>query len=143
MDILKSCAVALAVTTLPHGACSATSSQHEDFIKHPWGEIDTQGLEALLKSRVPMTLVDARSDKWFDGILILGAQRLPSDAPEDVIKKTLPNKNQLVVVYCAGEVCDASKTLAKRLVDQGYKNVIDYHGGIHEWLANNKPIQKI
>ena len=143
MDILKSCAVALAVTTPLQGACAGTLTQQEDTIKHPWGEIDTQGLEAMLNAKVPMTLVDARADKWFDGILILGAQRLPSDAHEDVIRKILPNKNQLVVVYCAGEGCDASKNLAKRLVGQGYENVIDYHGGTKEWLASHKPIQKI
>ena len=142
MRILKSCAVALAISTLPHGASMATSAQHEEAVQH-WGQIDMQGLEELVNGKVPFSLVDARSDKWFDGTLIAGARRLPADASKETIEKTLPSKTELVVVYCGGEQCPASKTLAQRLADYGYKNIMDYHGGISEWKAQNKPIQKL
>lgn len=110
---------------------------------HQWGGIDTLGLEALLNADLSMTLVDARPDQWFDGMLIQGAERLPADATEHVMGKTLPHKNQLIVVYCAGEGCSSSHTLAKRLSDSGYENIIEYHGGIREWKALSKPIQTL
>ncbi len=143
MNILKSCAVALAVSTLPQGANAASPTPQEEATIHPWGVVDTQGLEALLGSKVPLRLVDARTDKWFDGTLIQGAERLPADASNEVIKKTLPNKQHLVVVYCFGESCPASKNLATRLVELGYSHVIDYHLGIQAWTAQQKPTQKI
>ena len=142
MRILKSCVVALAISTLPHGAGMATSAQHEEAIQH-WGQIDMEGLEGILNGKVPFSLVDARPDKLFDGTLIAGARRLPADTSAEMIEKSLPNKNQLVIVYCGGGKGPASKNLAQRLVEYGYTNVLDYHGGISEWKAQNKPIQKL
>ncbi len=122
-----------------------SSSQHfqEDISPAKWGVIDTLGLEALIKAKIPMTLVDARTDEWFDHTLIVSAQRLPLDASLDTLKKTLPHKDQLVVVYCAGEGCPTSKSLAKRLVEEGYTCLIDYHEGIQEWISHQNPIQKV
>ncbi len=106
------------------------------------GTIDMLGLEALMNAKTPMVLIDARTDKYFDGTMIPGAKRLSIESPEADIEKLLPEKNMLIVVYCAGVGCPASKMLASRLMKEGYKNVIDYHHGIREWKANNKPIEK-
>lgn len=137
------CAVAIAATFSPSLKGAVPSSAQEQISENQWGEIDAQALEELLQSNIPMILVDARSDKWFDGNLIQGAIRLPADAPDETIAQILPNKGQLVVVYCAGEGCPASKHLAKRLIELGYNNVVDYHHGIKEWMALNKPIQRV
>lgn len=106
------------------------------------GTIDMMGLEALINSQTPMVLIDARTNKYFDGTLILGAKRLHIESSQADIEKLLPEKNALIVVYCAGVGCPASKMLASRLIKEGYKNVIDYHHGIREWKAHNKPIEK-
>lgn len=143
MKLLKTCAIALAVATPVASQMSSVCGMHESAQQHPFGMIDAQGLEALLSSKTPLDLVDARTDKWFEGTLISGAKRLPSDASDSTIAEVLPNKEKLVVVYCGGEKCPASKDLAQRLVDAGYKHVIDYHGGIHEWQALNKPTQTL
>ncbi|MBN9343426.1 MAG: hypothetical protein BGO76_05290 [Caedibacter sp. 38-128] len=106
------------------------------------GTIDMLGLEALINAKTPLVLIDARTDKYFDGTLILGAKRLHVESSEADVAKLLPEKNTLIVVYCAGVSCPASKMMASRLIKEGYKNVIDYHHGIREWKANNKPIEK-
>jgi rhodanese-related sulfurtransferase len=107
------------------------------FFRHGWykdyGHIDAKGLKALMDTKTPMTILDARTDKWFKGVVIPGSKRLPSDYTLDQIKAALPHKNTLVIAYCAGEVCDASKNLVAKLVENGYTNVIDFHGGEHEW----------
>jgi rhodanese-related sulfurtransferase len=36
-------------------------------------------------------------------------------------------------VYCASRSCTASPTLAQKLVDIGFTNVVDFEGGIAEW----------
>jgi rhodanese-related sulfurtransferase len=142
MKILKSCAIALAISTLPYGVCAESSHQLEAVAAHQGGVIDTQGLETLLNSQTPFSLVDARSDQYFDGTLIMGAKRLPAESEKVTIEQSLPDKKKLVVVYCAGPQCPASKNLAKRLVELGYTNVVDYHGGMQEWIENNKPTQR-
>lgn len=143
MKTLKLLSLLLALTGPLHATTPETPSHHKESTQMSWGTIDTQGVEALINAKVPMTIVDARTDEWFDKTLIAGAHRLPMDATKEVIEKTLPVKKQLVIVYCAGKYCPASKNLAKRLVEEGYKNVIDYHGGIQEWTAHHKPTEKI
>src|SRR5262245_46366120 len=92
MDKLKSISIIFALGAIPELACAqATDHTHETRpLEEKWGEIDTQGLEALLNSKVPLTIVDARSDKYFDGTLIRGARRLPAGSPQDLIAKILP-----------------------------------------------------
>ncbi len=107
------------------------------------GTIDMLGLEALMNSKAPFVLIDARTDKYFDGTLIAGAKRLNVESSQADVEKLLPSKDALIVVYCAGVGCPASKMMAGRLIKEGYKNVIDYHHGIREWKANNKPIEKL
>jgi len=141
MQILKSCALVLAVSLLPYGVCAEFSSPQEETSRHQWREIDMQELETLLNSNTSFSLVDARSDKYFDGTLIRGAKRLPAESDQVTIESSLPNKNELIVVYCAGGKCPASKNLAKRLVGLGYTNVADYHGGMQDWIGNGKPTQ--
>jgi len=124
----------------------SNSSSHcslEDISPVKWGVIDTRGLEALIKAKTPMALVDARTNEWFDHTLIVSAERLPLDASSEALKKILPRKDQLVVVYCAGEGCPTSKSLAKRLVEEGYTCLIDYHEGIRGWISHQNPIQKM
>ncbi|MBN9412674.1 MAG: rhodanese-like domain-containing protein [Candidatus Paracaedimonas acanthamoebae] len=106
------------------------------------GTIDMLGLEALMKAKTPFVLIDARTDKYFDGTLISGATRLHIESTQEEIDNLLPEKNTLIVVYCAGVKCPASKMMASRLLKEGYKNIIDYHNGIREWKAHNKPIEK-
>lgn len=141
MKLLKTCAIALAVTMPFTTGGTMANSKHEASQQHKFGMINAQELEALMSSNTPMELVDARTDKYFDGTLISGARRLPADASDATIAEALPNKEMLIVIYCGGGKCPASKNLAQRLVDNGYTHVIDYHGGISEWKALNKPIQ--
>lgn len=126
---------------------SPVALQAEEKAKAPvesvvCGTIDMLGLEALMNSKIPMVLIDARTDKYFDGTMIPGAVRLSIESTPADVEKLLPEKETLIVVYCAGVGCPASKMLASRLMKEGYKNVIDYHHGIREWKANNKPIEK-
>jgi rhodanese-related sulfurtransferase len=116
------------------------ADSHEQLT--PCGSIDMLGLDALINSKTPMVLIDARTDKYFDGTMIAGAKRLNVESSQADVQKFLPEKNALIVVYCAGIGCPASKMMASRLIKEGYKNIIDYHHGIREWKTNNKPIQK-
>lgn len=130
---------AAALLCLSCPEAQATSAQTEQDVQVAFKAIDAQTLHQLIQSQTPMILVDARGDKYFDGVLIETAQRLPSDASDDLITQLLPNKDQQIVVYCAGEGCPASENLANRLAAAGYTQVYDYHGGIKEWMSLNNP----
>ena len=104
--------------------------------------INTEGLATLIQSKVQLKLFDARSGKYDDGQRIPGAQQLSPDADEAVITKAIPDKSALVVTYCAGLKCPASKALADRLKKLGYSNVIEYPQGIAGWLEAGKAVDK-
>ncbi|MEI6168098.1 MAG: rhodanese-like domain-containing protein [bacterium] len=104
--------------------------------------VNTEGLATLIQSKVPLKLFDARSGKYDDGQRIPGAQQLSADADEAVITTAIPDKSALVVTYCAGVKCPASKALADRLKKLGYSNVIEYPQGIAGWLEAGKAVDK-
>jgi rhodanese-related sulfurtransferase len=49
------------------------------------------------------------------------------------IEKTVPDKEEKVIVYCASFDCEASLKAAKKLDELGYTNVMDYEGGVKDW----------
>ncbi len=104
--------------------------------------VNTEGLATLIQSKVPLKIFDARSGKYDDGQRLPGAQQLSADADESVITKAIPDKATLVVTYCAGVKCPASKALADRLKKLGYANVIEYPQGIAGWLEAGKAVEK-
>ena len=96
----------------------------------------------MIQAKVALKIFDARSGKYDDGQRIPGAQQLSPDADEAVIAKAIPGKDELVVTYCAGVKCPASKALADRLKKLGYSNVIEYPQGIAGWLEAGKAVDK-
>lgn len=102
-------------------------------------KINAKALHKLITSKKQMILLDARGDKYFDGVLIETAQRLSSDAPDEKIAEMLPKKDEKIIVYCGGGECPASHDLAKRLVAAGYTQVYDYPGGIKDWTKRKLP----
>jgi len=83
------------------------------------------------------TLLDVREkDEWDQGHLT-NAIFLPRGFLEVKAEKTLPDKNQPIVVYCAGGV--RSALAAKSLQELGYRDVVSMIGGFNEWKNNGLP----
>jgi len=82
-------------------------------------------------------LLDVReSDEWEQGHLDQ-AVFLPRGFLEVKADKLLPDRQQPVVVYCAGGV--RSALAAKTLQDLGYSRVYSMRGGFGEWKNNGLP----
>lgn len=107
--------------------------------------ISTLGLKVLMDAQVPMTILDARSGgKWDDGRRIPGAKGLNSKATADDAASVIKSKDDLVVTYCVSVNCPASKLLADRLRQLGYKHVIEDAEGIYGWAdANGLPVDQV
>jgi len=141
INMYRKLAVAAVFFAPAMDVCSAAPAATEVVVKTTYGHIDAKGLKALMDTGTPMAIFDARTDKWFKGKVIPGAQRLPSDSTKDKIELAIPNKKTLIIAYCAGEMCDASKNLVAKLVENGYANVIDFHGGEREWKEQGYAIE--
>jgi len=125
------CAVASDVKVQAKGACCAEQA----------GVINTAGVAALLNSKTTVVVLDARSGKFDDGKRLPGAKSLNAQSTDEAIKSLLPDKNALVVTYCAGLKCPASKMLADKLRKAGYANVVEYSEGIEGWLKAGNAVE--
>lgn len=104
--------------------------------------IDIEQMQDLITSVPNLTIVDARSAKYYNGVRIKGALWLPCEALTEEIEARLPDRNSPVVVYCWSRQCPASGYLAERLSDLGYVNLYEYPEGLKEWITKGLPTEK-
>ena len=75
-------------------------------------------------------ILDARTKEEFDEGHIEGAILIPEYKVSTRAEKELPDKDQLILVYCRSG--RRSKIASQALVDLGYSNVKEF-GGIIDW----------
>lgn len=91
-------------------------------------EIDTQEASKLGKGWL---FLDVRESEEFEQGTIENSLFLPRGNLEVQIEGRVPDKDQKIVVFCAGGA--RSALAAKTLQDMGYNNVISMAGGFNRW----------
>ena len=86
--------------------------------------------KALMDSESGYIIIDARTQEEYDDGHIHGAILIPEYEIADRAEKELPDKNQLILVYCRSG--RRSKIAAEELIKLGYTNVKEF-GGIIDW----------
>ena len=86
--------------------------------------------KALMDSESGYIIIDARTQSEYDEGHIPGAILIPEYEISARAEKELPDKDQLILVYCRSG--RRSKIAAEELVKLGYTNVKDF-GGIIDW----------
>ena len=86
--------------------------------------------KALMDSESGYIIIDARTQEEYDQGHIPGAILIPEYEIADRAEKELPDKAQLILVYCRSG--RRSKIAAEELVKLGYTNVKEF-GGIIDW----------
>lgn len=87
------------------------------------------------------TFIDARRSDQFEKGHIPGSINIYAYEFADNIPKVigLP-RDQLIVVYCDGGMCELSHDLSEELVNGlGFKKVVIYQGGWEEWSKTSYP----
>lgn len=94
-------------------------------------EISAQELKQRLEAGEKLTVIDVRErDEFVQGHLP-GATFLPRGFLELQIEQHQPDREQPVVIYCAGGV--RSALAARNLKEMGYTNPISLIGGFNGW----------
>ena len=86
--------------------------------------------KALMDSESGYVIIDARTQEEYDEGHIPGAILIPEYEIADCAEKELPDKDQLILVYCRSG--RRSKIAAEELLKLGYTNVKEF-GGIIDW----------
>lgn len=102
-----------------------------DAAKREIKEINVSDLKKMRQSGEDFTLVDVRERDEQSRGMIAGAVALPRGIVERDIDKTTSNKEQPIVIYCAGG--GRSALAAANLKRMGYANVMSLAGGYNAW----------
>ena len=125
LKINKRFLIALLTFALPFGCVGCTDGDSASY-----DQISGAEAKALMDSESGYILIDARTQEEYDEGHIPGAILIPEYEIADRAEKELPDKDQLILVYCRSG--RRSKIAAEELVKLGYTNVKEF-GGIIDW----------
>ena len=103
-------------------ACSGTSATYE--------QISSQQAKNLMDTEVDYIILDTRTEEEFAKGHIPNAILIPHYEIAQRAEKELPDKDQLILVYCRSG--NRSKQASQVLADLGYTNVKEF-GGVIDW----------
>lgn len=106
-----------------------TTETTEDVLV-PYEPITAEDAKKLMDPESDYIIVDARTAEEFAEGHIPGAILIPEYEIADRARAELPDKDQLILVYCRSG--RRSKIASQALTDLGYTNVKEF-GGIIDW----------
>ncbi len=102
-------------------------------------KITRDELMQMINSREKFKLIDVLSRESFENEHIKGAISLPLEEIGRKAHKLLHKKDK-IVTYCGNFDCPASTQAAEKLLAMGFKNVLDYKGGLKDYKEANLPL---
>ena len=106
-----------------------TTETTEDVLV-PYEQITAEDAKKLMDTESDYIIVDARTEEEYAEGHIPGAILIPEYEITDRAQSELPDKDQLILVYCRSG--RRSKIASQALADLGYTNVKEF-GGIIDW----------
>lgn len=105
-------------------------------------EITYEQFQKIRGSGEAYVLLDVLPSQSYEKGHIQGAESFPIDTIdlESAPKRLKPEDK--IIVYCGSFQCTASTMAAQRLQALGYKNVLDYKGGLKEWQEKGNTLAK-
>lgn len=105
------------------------------------GQKSAQEIEKKEEAQVHkgLVVINVLDKKLFDDCHIKGSINIPV---EDVAQcEKCIDKEAQVVVYCSNYLCSSSDYVARKLKENGFKNVAVYAGGTAEWYQKGLPVE--
>lgn len=109
--------------------CAATGNQ-------TYRQISAAQAAELMTSQTDYIILDVRTEKEYGQAHIPGAICIPNETIGDTQIDRLPDKNQLILVYCRSG--NRSKQASEKLAKLGYTNIVEF-GGILDWPGETVP----
>ena len=87
-------------------------------------------------------VVETLPASYFEDAHIPGAINIPHTEVRALAPGMLPDKDALIVTYCANLPCPNSRVAAQVLAKLGYTNVREYAEGKDDWRAAGLPLEQ-
>ena len=113
------------ITALLLVGCTVPAEQEISYRQITMDEAVT-----MMEEEKNYIILDVRTAAEFDDKHIPGAVNVPNEAIGTEAIPELPDKDQLILVYCRSG--NRSKQASEKLVKLGYTNVVEF-GGIIDW----------
>lgn len=95
-------------------------------------QINMEEAAEMMEKESGYIILDVRTPEEFTEKHIPGALNIPNKAIGTDEIPELPDKQQLILVYCRSG--NRSKQASEKLVAQGYTNIVEF-GGINDWTG--------
>lgn len=92
-----------------------------------------EDIKTIMAENDNYIIVDVRTAEEYQEGHIPGAINIPNEDIVDVMPSELPDKEQLILIYCRSG--NRSKQAAQKLLDMGYTNLVEF-GGIIDWTED-------
>lgn len=113
-----------------NGDGNGSNATNDSSNSSSYQQVDAETAKELMDTENDYVILDARTQAEYDQGHIPGAILIPHDTVATAAEDALPDKDQLILVYCRSG--NRSKQASQALVDLGYTNVIEF-GGINNW----------
>lgn len=104
----------------------------DDSDESSYRQVSTDEAAAIMEEESDYIILDVRTDEEFREQHIPGAINVPNESIGTDEIKELPDKEQLILVYCRSG--NRSKQAAEKLARLGYTNIVEF-GGINDWTG--------
>ena len=121
---MKQVAVMMLISILLLTGCGASRAAAS------YRQITTEDAVSLMEQESGYLILDVRTPEEFAAGHIPGAINIPNETIGDADIPQLPDKDQLILVYCRSG--NRSKQASEKLAALGYTNIVEF-GGIIDW----------
>lgn len=113
-----------------NGNSNGSNATNDSSNSSSYQQVDAETAKEIMDTEDDYVILDARTQAEYDEGHIPGAILIPHDTVATAAEDALPDKDQLILVYCRSG--NRSKQASQTLVDLGYTNVVEF-GGINSW----------
>ena len=92
--------------------------------------VSMEEITTIMQENTNYIILDVRTIEEYNEGHIPNAICIPNETIDETVTKQLPNKDQLILIYCRSG--NRSKQAALKLQHLGYTNLVEF-GGITDW----------
>lgn len=110
-------------------------SQNKPPESNSYRQVSSKEAAAMMEDETDYIILDVRTPEEYEEKHITGAVNLPNETIGTEEITQLPDKEQLILVYCRSG--NRSKQASQKLADLGYTNIVEF-GGIKDWTGETE-----
>ena len=110
-------------------------NQNKPPESNSYRQVSSKEGAAMMEEETDYIILDVRTPEEYEEKHITGAVNLPNETIGTEEITQLPNKEQLILVYCRSG--NRSKQASQKLADLGYTNIVEF-GGIKDWTGETE-----